>query len=102
MIQPNVTLMNGCRIENRVTIHPGAVIGSDGYGFVPDSGCCHKIPQIGIVQMGDDVQIGACNSIDRATFGRTWIQRGVKTDSLVRIAHNVVAGEDSLIVALKK
>jgi UDP-3-O-[3-hydroxymyristoyl] glucosamine N-acyltransferase len=98
-IHPNVTIMNGCRIGNRVTIHPGSVIGSDGYGFVPDSGRHHKIPQIGIVQIDDDVEIGACNTIDRATFGRTWIQRGVKTDNLVHIAHNVIVGEDSLIVA---
>ena len=99
VILPNVTIMNGCRIGNRVTIHPGTVIGSDGYGFAPDSGRYHKIPQIGIVQIDDDVEIGACNTIDRATFGRTWIQRGVKTDNLVHIAHNVVVGEDSVIVA---
>jgi UDP-3-O-[3-hydroxymyristoyl] glucosamine N-acyltransferase len=99
LIHPNVTIMNGCRIGNRVTIHPGTVIGSDGYGFVPDGGRYHKIPQIGIVQIDDDVEIGACNTIDRATFGRTWIQRGVKTDNLVHIAHNVVVGEDSVIVA---
>jgi UDP-3-O-[3-hydroxymyristoyl] glucosamine N-acyltransferase len=98
-IHPNVTILNGCRIGNRVTLHPGTVIGSDGYGFVPDGGRYHKIPQIGIVQIDDDVEIGACNTIDRATFGRTWIQRGVKTDNLVHIAHNVVVGEDSLIVA---
>ncbi|WP_372680525.1 UDP-3-O-(3-hydroxymyristoyl)glucosamine N-acyltransferase, partial [Desulfosarcina sp.] len=99
LIHPHVTIMNGCRIGNRVTIHPGSVIGSDGYGFVAESGRYHKIPQIGIVQIDDDVEIGACNTIDRATFGRTWIQRGVKTDNLVHIAHNVVVGEDSLIVA---
>ena len=99
VIHPNVTIMNGCRIGNRVTIHSGTVIGSDGYGFVPDSGRYHKIPQIGIVQIDDDVEIGACNTIDRATFGRTWIQRGVKTDNLVHIAHNVIVGEDSVIVA---
>ena len=99
VIHPNVTILNGCRIGNRVTIHPGTVVGSDGYGFVPDSGRYHKIPQLGIVQIDDDVEIGACNTIDRATFGRTWIQRGVKTDNLVHIAHNVIVGEDSLIVA---
>lgn len=99
VIHPNATVMSGCRIGNRVTIHSGAVIGSDGYGFVPDGGRYHKIPQIGIVQIDDDVEIGACNTIDRATFGRTWIQRGVKTDNLVHIAHNVVIGEDSVIVA---
>ena len=99
VIHPNVTIMDGCRIGNRVTIHPGSVIGSDGFGFVPDGGRYHKIPQIGIVQIDDDVEIGAANTIDRATFGRTWIQRGVKTDNLVHIAHNVVIGEDSVIVA---
>ena len=99
VIGPNVTILNGCRIGNRVTVHSGTVIGSDGYGFVPDGGRYHKIPQIGIVQIDDDVEIGACNTIDRATFGRTWIRRGVKTDNLVHIAHNVVIGEDSLIVA---
>ncbi len=99
IIYPNVTILNRCRIGNRVTIHPGTVIGSDGYGFVPDGGHYHKIPQVGIVQIDDDVEIGACNTIDRATFGRTWIQHGVKTDNLVHIAHNVVVGEDSIIVA---
>lgn len=99
VIHPNVTVMDGCRIGSRVTIHSGTVIGSDGYGFVQDGGRHHKIPQIGIVQIDDDVEIGACNTIDRATFGRTWIQRGVKTDNLIHIAHNVVVGEDSLIVA---
>ena len=99
IIHPNVTILRGCRIGDRVTIHAGSVIGSDGYGFVPDAGSYHKVPQIGIVQIDDDVEIGACNAIDRATFGRTWIQRGVKTDNLVHIAHNVVIGEDSVVVA---
>ena len=99
VLHPNVTIMQGCRIGNRVTVHPGTVIGSDGYGFVQDGGKHYKIPQIGIVQIDDDVEIGANNAIDRATFGRTWIQRGVKTDNLIHIAHNVVIGEDSLIVA---
>ena len=99
VIYPNVTILSGCRIGNRVTIHSGTVIGSDGYGFVPDAGRYHKVPQIGIVQIDDDVEIGACNTIDRATFGRTWIQRRVKTDNLVHIAHNVVIGEDSVVVA---
>ena len=98
-IHPNVTIMDRCRIGNRVTIHPGTVIGSDGYGYVADGGRHNKIPQTGIVQIDDDVEIGACNTIDRATFGRTWIQRGVKTDNLIHIAHNVVVGEDSIIVA---
>ena len=99
VIFPNVTILDGCRIGNRVTIHSGSVIGSDGYGFVQDGGSHHKIPQIGIVQIDDDVEIGACNTIDRATFGRTWIQRGVKTDNMVHIGHNVVVGEHTLLVA---
>jgi UDP-3-O-[3-hydroxymyristoyl] glucosamine N-acyltransferase len=99
VIFPNVTVMNRSRIGNRVVIQAGSVIGSDGYGFISDEGRHHKIPQIGIVQIDDDVEIGSCNTIDRATFGRTWIQRGVKTDNLVHIAHNVVVGEDSLVVA---
>lgn len=99
IVYPNVTVMGGTLIGNRVIIQSGTVIGSDGYGYVADQGRHHKIPQIGIVQIDDDVEIGSCNAIDRATFGRTWIQRGVKTDNLVHIAHNVVVGEDSLIVA---
>ena len=98
-IHPNVTIMSRCRIGNQVTIHPGTVIGSDGYGYVQDGGQHHKIPQTGIVQIDDDVEIGACNTIDRATFGRTWIRRGVKTDNLIHIAHNVEVGEDTIIVA---
>jgi UDP-3-O-[3-hydroxymyristoyl] glucosamine N-acyltransferase len=82
-----------------VIIHAGTVIGSDGFGFAPDEDTYHKIPQIGIVQIDDDVEIGACNTIDRATFGKTWIQRGVKTDNLIQIAHNVTVGEDSVLVA---
>lgn len=99
VIYPHVSIMRGCRIGNRVTLHPGAVIGSDGFGFVPDGGKFYKIPQIGIVQIDDDADIGANTTIDRATFGRTWIQRGVKIDNLVHVAHNVVIGEDSVIVA---
>jgi UDP-3-O-[3-hydroxymyristoyl] glucosamine N-acyltransferase len=98
-IYPNVTIMNGCVIGNRVVIHSGAVIGSDGYGFTPDGRRHFKIPQKGIVQIDDDVEIGANNAIDRATFGKTWIKQGVKTDNLVHIAHNVVVDENTLIVA---
>jgi UDP-3-O-[3-hydroxymyristoyl] glucosamine N-acyltransferase len=99
VIYPNVTIRDKCRIGNRVVIHAGTVIGSDGYGYAQEDGRHHKIPQIGIVQIDDDVEIGACNTIDRATLGKTWIQRGVKTDNLVHIAHNVTVGEDSLLVA---
>ena len=86
-------------IGNRVIIHAGSVIGSDGYGFAPDGDKYYKIPQKGIVQIDDDVEIGACNTIDRATLGKTWIRQGVKTDNLVQIAHNVTVGENTLLVA---
>lgn len=98
-IYPNVTIYKDCRIGSRVIIHSGTVIGSDGYGFVADGDRHVKIPQVGIVVIGDDVEIGACNTIDRATFGKTWIQRGVKTDNHVHIGHNVTVGENTLIVA---
>ena len=98
-IYPNVTILERCRIGNRVTIHSGTVIGSDGFGFAPDGDTYYKIPQIGIVQIDDDVEIGAGNTIDRATFGKTWIKNGVKTDNLVHIAHNVIVGENTVLVA---
>ena len=99
IIYPNVSILARCVIGSRVIVHAGTVIGSDGFGFVPDGGIHYKIPQLGIVQIDDDVEIGACNTIDRATFGRTWIKKGVKTDNHVQIAHNVVVGENTLIVA---
>ncbi len=99
LIYPNVSVLKHCRIGCRVIIHAGTVIGSDGFGFVFDQGRYHKMPQIGIVQIDDDVEIGANNTIDRATMGTTWIKTGVKTDNLVHIAHNVTVGEHSVIVA---
>ncbi|MFH1674708.1 MAG: UDP-3-O-(3-hydroxymyristoyl)glucosamine N-acyltransferase [Pseudomonadota bacterium] len=99
LIYPNVTILERCQIGNRVIIHAGSVIGSDGFGFAPDGDRYYKIPQVGIVRIDDDVEIGAGNTIDRATLGTTWIKRGVKTDNLVQIAHNVVVGEDTVIVA---
>jgi len=96
---PNVTILERCRLGNRVVIQAGTVIGSDGFGYAPDGKAYHKIQHTGIVQIDDDVEIGAGNTIDRATFGRTWIQRGVKTDNLVHIAHNVTVGEDTILVA---
>ncbi len=99
-ILANVTVRHGCRIGCRVTIHPGAVIGSDGYGYATDSRGCHvKRPQVGIVQIDDDVEIGANACIDRATFGTTWIKSGTKIDNLVQVAHNVLVGENCLLVA---
>jgi len=99
IIYPNVTILDRCIIGNRVTIHSGTVVGSDGFGFVWDGSSHFKIPQVGIVQIDDDVEIGANCTIDRATMGKTWIQRGAKIDNLVQIAHNVVVGEDGIIVA---
>ncbi len=96
----NVTIMQGCRLGCRVTVHPGAVIGSDGYGFATDARGNHlKRPQVGTVQIGDDVEIGANTCIDRATFGATIVQSGTKIDNLVQIGHNVVVGENCLLVS---
>ncbi|MFZ5563259.1 MAG: UDP-3-O-(3-hydroxymyristoyl)glucosamine N-acyltransferase [Thermodesulfobacteriota bacterium] len=99
LIFANTSILRGCVLGNRVTVHAGTVIGSDGFGFAPEGEAYVKIPQSGIVQIDDDVEIGAGNTIDRATFGRTWIKRGVKTDNLVHIAHNVTVGENTVIVA---
>ncbi len=95
----NVVVRERCRIGHRVILHAGAVIGADGFGYEWVEGRHQKIPQIGIVQLDDDVEIGANAAIDRARFGRTWIKRGVKIDNLVQIAHNVVIDEDTAIAA---
>ncbi len=97
VIYPNVTIYDHTRIGSRVIIHAGTVIGSDGFGFVPEGEIYLKIPQTGIVQIDDDVEIGPLNAIDRATFGKTWIKRGVKTDNLLHIGHNVTVGENSVL-----
>ena len=99
VIHPNVTILQDCLIGSDVIIHSGTVIGSDGFGFVRDGSTSVKIPQIGIVQIDDHVEIGANNCIDRASLGVTWIKRGVKTDNLVQIAHNVLIGEDTILVS---
>ncbi len=98
-IHPHVTLREGSILGNRVIIQPGAVIGSDGFGYEFHEGRHVKIPQIGFVQIDDDVEIGANTTIDRARFGRTWIQEGTKIDNLVQIAHNVTIGRHSIIVS---
>ena len=99
LIHPRVCILDRCVLGDRVIIHAGAVIGADGYGYAQDERGRHiKIPQTGIVQIDDDVEIGANSTVDRATFGRTWIKRGAKIDNLVMIAHNVVVGEDCLLV----
>jgi UDP-3-O-[3-hydroxymyristoyl] glucosamine N-acyltransferase len=99
IIHPNVTILERCRIGARVVVHPGTVIGADGFGYAADEEGHHKIVHTGIVRIDDDVEIGACNTIDRAKFDETWIQRGVKTDNLVHVAHNVVVGEEALLIA---
>lgn len=99
MIGPNVTVVQGCTLGKRVRIHPGTVVGSDGFGYAPVQGKHEKIPQVGGVTIGDDVEIGSCCAVDRATMGQTVIGRGTKIDNLVQIAHNVQIGEDCIIVA---
>jgi UDP-3-O-[3-hydroxymyristoyl] glucosamine N-acyltransferase len=99
VLYSNVTVREGVTIGNRVIIHPGAVIGSDGFGFLQYDGRNHKIPQIGTVVIEDDVELGANVTVDRATYGATIIRRGTKVDNLVQIAHNVTIGEDNIIVA---
>ena len=99
MIYPQVTIRERTVLGDRVVIHSGVVIGADGFGFEIVEGRQKKIPQIGIVQIDDDVEIGANTTIDRARFGRTWIQEGAKIDNLVQIAHNVVIGKHSVVAA---
>jgi UDP-3-O-[3-hydroxymyristoyl] glucosamine N-acyltransferase len=98
-IYPNVTIQERTRIGSRVILHSGVVVGADGFGFELAEEGHAKVPQLGIVQIDDDVEIGANTTIDRARFGRTWIQQGVKIDNLVQVAHNVVIGRGSIIVA---
>ena len=100
LLHPRVTVGERCVVGNRVVLHSGVVLGSDGFGFEFSGGRHVKIPQIGVVQVDDDVEIGANTTIDRARFGRTWIGEGTKIDNLVQIAHNVVIGKHSLVVAL--
>ena len=100
LLYSNVTVYPGCKIGRNVIIHSGTVIGSDGFGFAPKAdGSYEKIPQLGIVVIDDDVEIGSNCSVDRATLGETRICRGVKIDNLVQIAHNVVIGEYTVMAA---
>ncbi len=99
ILYPNVTVYRRCRIGNRVILHAGVVVGSDGFGFANPGLENRKVPQVGIVQIDDDVEIQANTTIDRGTLGKTWIQRGTKIDNLVQIAHNVIIGENSIIVS---
>lgn len=99
ILYPNVVIYHSCIIGKRVILHSGVVIGADGFGFASPGKSNIKIPQVGIVQIDDDVEIGANTTVDRAALGKTWIQRNVKIDNLVQIAHNVVIGENSVITA---
>ncbi len=98
LIFQNVSIRENCKVGKRAVIHPGTVIGSDGFGFNPDEkGVYHKIPQVGNVIIEDDVELGANVTIDRASLGSTIIKSGVKVDNLVQIAHNVYIGENTVI-----
>jgi len=99
VLHPRVVLCEGVRLGCRVVVQAGAVIGGDGFGYVFDGGGHRKIPQVGIVVIEDDVDIGANTTIDRAMLGRTIIRRGTKIDNLVQVGHNVEIGEHSIIVA---
>lgn len=99
ILYSNVSIYHGCKIGNNCIIHSGAVIGSDGFGFAPTAKGYDKIPQIGIVIIEDEVEIGANTCIDRATMGATTIHQGVKLDNLVQIAHNDVIGSHTVMAA---
>ncbi len=99
VLYPNVTVYHSCRIGNNVIIHSGSVIGADGFGFAPNADGYDKIPQIGIVTIEDDVEIGANTCVDRSTMGSTYVRKGVKLDNLVQIAHNTDIGEHTVMSA---
>jgi UDP-3-O-[3-hydroxymyristoyl] glucosamine N-acyltransferase len=99
LLHPHVVIEPRCRVGARCILHAGVVVGSDGYGFATSGGVHRKVPQVGIVVIEDDVELGANVCVDRATLGETRIKRGTKVDNLVQIAHNVTVGEHSLIVA---
>lgn len=98
-LMPGVVLGAECRLGNRVRLHSGVVIGSDGFGYEFVQGRHQKVPQVGMVDVGDDVEIGANSTIDRARFSRTIIGEGTKIDNLVQVAHNVVIGKHCILCA---
>ena len=98
-IYPNVTIYDGSQIGKNVTIHAGAVIGADGFGFAPNTEGYEKIPQLGIVIIEDNVEIGANTCVDRSTMGQTIIHQGVKLDNLIQVAHNCEIGENTVMSA---
>lgn len=99
ILYPNVSIYHKCKIGNRCIIHSGAVIGADGFGFAPTPEGYEKIPQIGIVTIEDDVEIGANTCVDRSTMGSTYVRKGVKLDNLVQIAHNDEIGSHTVMSA---
>lgn len=99
LLYPNITIYQGCKLGNNVTIHAGSVIGADGFGFAPSAEGYDKIPQIGIVTIEDNVEIGANTCVDRSTMGSTYIRKGVKLDNLIQVAHNVEIGENTVMSA---
>ncbi len=99
VLHPNVTVEARCRVGARCILHAGVVLGADGFGFATVAGVHHKLPQVGIAVIEDDVELGANVCVDRAALGETRIGRGTKVDNLVQIAHNVQVGEHSLLVA---
>ena len=98
-LHPRVVVEDRCRVGDRCVLHSGVVIGSDGYGFATVGGEHHKVPQVGVAVIEDDVELGANVCVDRATLGETRVGRGTKVDNLVQIAHNVTVGEGCLLVA---
>ena len=99
ILYPNVTVYHDCRVGNHCILHAGSVIGADGFGFAPSPEGYEKIPQIGIVVLEDNVEIGANTCIDRATMGATIIRKGVKFDNLIQIAHNVEVGSHTVMAS---
>jgi UDP-3-O-[3-hydroxymyristoyl] glucosamine N-acyltransferase len=97
VLGPHATVADRCVVGDRCILHAGAVVGSDGFGYVPDGEAHRKVPQVGIVRVEDDVEIGANSAVDRATLGATVIGRGTKIDNLVQVGHNVRIGEHSLL-----
>ena len=99
ILYPNVTVYHDCRVGNHCILHAGSVVGADGFGFAPSPEGYEKIPQIGIVILEDNVEIGANTCIDRATMGATIIRKGVKLDNLIQIAHNVEVGSHTVMAS---
>ncbi len=100
IVYPGAKIYHGCKIGSHCIIHAGVVIGADGFGFAPDaSGVYNKIPQMGIVEIADNVEVGANTTIDRATMGATRIAKGVKLDNLIQVAHNVEIGDNTVMAS---